>query len=127
MRVKTNTIVMLLFCLIARGPCFAAKPNIQIYGDVESTWNFGREETYVDTGFGLQKISQEKDYRHLDVNVDGQVSWMVDRLGFNFSDRLDVDIYSQKNQISQGIRIIKTLLNLKVITLFTTICESRVY
>ena len=102
MRVKTNTIVMLLFCLIARGPCFAAKPNIQIYGDVESTWNFGREETYVDTGFGLQKISQEKDYRHLDVNVDGQVSWMVDRLRFNFSDRLDVDIYSQKNQISRN-------------------------
>ena len=93
---------MLLFCLIVRGPCFAAKPNLQIFGDIESTWNFGREETYEDTGFGLQKISEDKNFRHYDVNFDGQMSWRINRLKFKFSDRLDMDVYSQKNQLSRN-------------------------
>ena len=75
---------------------------MQIFGNIDSTWNFGREETYVDTGFGLQKISEDKNFRHFDVNFDGQISWLINRLKFKFSDRLDVDVYSQKNQISRN-------------------------
>ena len=83
---KTNTIVMLLFCLIVRGPCFAAKPNLQIFGDIESTWNFGREETYEDTGFGLQKISEDKNFRHYDVNFDGKIDLVpYVNIGLNYN------------------------------------------
>ena len=102
LKVKTNTIKLLIFCWLARGPCAATEFNLNTYGNVQSTWNFGQEETYVDNGFGLEKYVDNKNYRHYKFNLDGDASLTVNRLQFRFTDHLSGDVYSVKDQISRN-------------------------
>ena len=80
----------------------AGEFNYNSYGDIESTWNFGEEEIYVDNGFGLEKFVEKKDYRHYKLNLDGEVFLSLNRLQFRFTDRLMGDNFSIKDQISRN-------------------------
>lgn len=80
----------------------ASQFNSTVFGDIKSTWNFGKEETYVETGRGLQKFTEDKNFTEYKINFDGQASWLIDRLRFQFRDRLNADVFSIKDQISRN-------------------------
>lgn len=81
---------------------FSRESQTRVLGDLALQYYFGDEQTFVDTGNGLQRLSSDKRFSHWDVNLDGEHLWNLGRLQILLRDRFTGDIYSDKNQISRN-------------------------